>query len=150
MLRVVQDDPTRAELSSILDEVVPEGALRMLLAALDAEVDAYVESAKNDRDERGRALANRNGKARPRKVITGAGELEVRAPRVDDRRIDEQTGERVRFRSEILPPYVRRSPKVSNLLPLLYLHGLSSGDFIPALEESSAPRVGCPRPRSPG
>jgi putative transposase len=64
----------------------------------------------------------------------GAGKVEVKAPRVNDRRVD-QTGERRRFKSMILPPYMRRSPKVTEVLPLLYLHGLSSGDFVPALEE---------------
>ena len=134
MLRVVQDDATRAELVSILDEVIHEGALRMLIATLDAEVDVYVAAAKEERDEDGHALVTRNGKARLRKVMTGAGVLEIRAPRVDDRRVDDTEG-RVRFRSEILPPWARRSPKVSNVLPLLYLHGLSTGDFVPALEE---------------
>jgi putative transposase len=76
----------------------------------------------------------RNGRARERKVLLGAGAVEVKAPRVDDRRVDEVANRR-RFKSVILPPYMRRSPKVSEVLPLLYLHGLSSGDFLPALEE---------------
>ena len=59
----------------------------------------------------------------------------MKAPRVNDRRVEETTGERKRFRSVILPPYMRRSPKVSEVLPLLYLHGPSTGDFTPALEE---------------
>jgi putative transposase len=59
----------------------------------------------------------------------------VRAPRVDDRRVDDVTGERMRFRSSILPPWARKSPKVAEVLPLMYLHGMSSGDFAPALEE---------------
>ena len=63
-----------------------------------------------------------------------AGAIPVRAPRVDDRRVDPATGERARFRSVILPPWCRRSPKVAEVLPLLYLHGLSTGDFAPALE----------------
>ena len=76
----------------------------------------------------------RNGHARPREVTTVAGALEVPAPRVDDRRVDEATGERARFRSSILPPWCRKSPKITEVLPLLYLHGLSSKDFVPALE----------------
>jgi transposase-like protein len=68
-------------------------------------------------------------------VVTAAGPVEVRAPRVNDRRADEATGERKRFSSKILPPWCRTSPKVSEVLPLLYLHGLSSGDFVPALEQ---------------
>lgn len=68
-------------------------------------------------------------------MATAAGAIEVAAPRVNDRRIDESTGERRRFSSKILPPWCRKSPKVSEVLPLLYLHGLSSGDFGPALEQ---------------
>jgi putative transposase len=135
MLRVVQDEGTRAEFASVLDDIVREGALRMLVAALESEVDAYVTAAKTDRDDNARALVTRNGRGKKRTVVTGAGALEVQAPRVDDRRTDEDTGERVRFRSEILPPYARKSGKVSHVLPLLYLHGMSSGDFRPALTE---------------
>jgi putative transposase len=76
----------------------------------------------------------RNGHARQREVTTAAGSIPVRAPRVDDRRVDPQTSERLRFRSVLLPPWCRRSPKVAEVLPLLYLHGLSTGDFVPALE----------------
>jgi hypothetical protein len=85
-------------------------------------------------NEPGRALVVRNGHARKREVVWGAGAVEVRAPRVSECRLD-QNGNRRRFKSVILPSYMRRSPKVSELLPLLYLHGLSSGDFVPALEE---------------
>jgi putative transposase len=134
MLRVVQDEAERAELAGVLDEIVRDGARRMLAAALESEVGTYVAGAKEERDDKGHALVTRNGKARARTVVTGAGALAVRAPRVNDQRTDEQ-GERVRFASEILPPYARRSPKVSQVLPLLYLHGLSSGDFRPALAE---------------
>jgi putative transposase len=76
----------------------------------------------------------RNGHARRREVTTAAGAIPVRAPRVDDRRVDPVTGQRVRFRSVVLPPWCRKSPKVAAVLPLLYLHGLSTGDFAPALE----------------
>ncbi len=134
MLRVVQDEAERAEFAEALDEIVRDGARRMLAAALESEVDAYVVAAREEHDNKGHALVTRNGKARERTVVTGAGALEVRAPRVNDRRTDQQ-GERIRFASEILPPYVRKSPKVSQVLPLLYLHGLSSGDFRPALAE---------------
>lgn len=75
----------------------------------------------------------RNGYHQPRKVTTADGTVEVKAPRVNDKR--EATGERKRFSSAILPPWCRKSPKISEALPLLYLHGLSSGDFVPALEQ---------------
>jgi putative transposase len=106
----------------------------MLAAALEAEVDAYLAAHAAERDEHGRRLVVRNGHARQRQVTTAAGAVRVRAPRVDDRRVDPATGARVGFRSVILPPWCRKSPKVAEVLPLLYLHGLSTGDFVPALE----------------
>src|SRR5436309_7697283 len=106
----------------------------MLAAALEAEVDAYLAELAGERDEQGRRLVVRNGHAQPREVMTAAGAVQVRAQRVNDKRVDEQTGERRRFRSVVLPPWCRRSPKVAEVLPLLYLHGLSTGDFVPALE----------------
>ena len=135
MLRVHVDGAASAELATGLDEIVAEGARRMLAAALEAEVDAYVSSFLGEVDEHGRRLVVRNGHAEARSLVTGAGPLEVRAPRVDDRRMDEVTGEKMRFRSSILPPWARKSPKVAEVLPLMYLHGMSSGDFAPALEE---------------
>lgn len=135
MLRIVPDEGARTEFALTLDEIAREGARRMLAVALGAEAHAYVAAARGERDGRGHALVTRNGKARARQVVTVAGALEVSQPRVNDRRVDEGTGERSRFRSQILPPYVRRSPKVAEVLPLLYLHGLSSLDFVPALTE---------------
>src|SRR3954466_7662170 len=116
------------------DEIVLEGARRMLAAALEAEVDAYVAAFVEHRDERGRRLVVRNGRAEVRTITTAAGPIEVTAPRVNDRRVDD-AGERHRFRSAILTPWARKSPKVSEVLPLMYLHGMSSGDFAPALAE---------------
>jgi len=135
MLRVHVDEAADAELASTLDELVAEGARRMLAAALEAEVDIYVSSLADEVDEDGHRLVVRNGHALPRSLITGAGPIKVQTPRVNDRRVDEETGERCRFRSSILPPWARKSPKVAEVLPLLYLHGMSSGDFVPALEE---------------
>jgi transposase-like protein len=86
-------------------------------------------------DEEGHRLVVGNGRARARVIATGAGPIEVVAPRVNDRRVDEASGERHRFRSQILAPWCRKSPKVSEVLPLMYLHGMSSGDFVPALGE---------------
>jgi putative transposase len=135
MLRVHVEEAASAELSVGLDAIVAEGARRMLAAALEAEVDAYVSSFTGELDEHGHRLVVRNGHAEPRSLVTGAGPLEVQAPRINDRRVDEVTGERMRFRSSILPPWARKSPKVAEVLPLMYLHGMSSGDFVPALEE---------------
>src|SRR6476659_2339147 len=75
----------------------------------------------------------RNGSHESRTVTTSAGAVDVTAPRVNDRRVDPDTGERQRFCSSILPPWARKTPKIGEVLPLLYLHGLSSGDFVPAL-----------------
>jgi transposase-like protein len=117
--------------ASGLDEIAREGARRLLAVALEAEVADYI-ARHQERDENGRAQVVRNGKARPRKVTLGSGTIEVRAPRVDDRR-EAEDGSRQRFRSQILPPYMRRSPKVAEVLPILYLRGLSTGDFKEAL-----------------
>ena len=118
-----------------LDELAREGARRMIAAALEAEVDEYVSSFTDEVDEDGHRLVVRNGRARERKLTVGSGTVPIRAPRVNDKRIDEEIGERKRFSSRILPAYARRSPKVTEVLPILYLHGLSTGDFGPALRD---------------
>ena len=102
------------------------------MTALAVEVAQYVDAHQEARDEQGRRLVVRNGRARARKVTCGAGTLEVSAPRVHDKRVD-ATGQPQRFTSRILPPYMRRSPKVAEVLPILYLRGLSTGDFREAL-----------------
>jgi transposase-like protein len=118
---------TKAVCLSRLDEIAREGARRMLALALEAEVDEYLHRAREARDGQGHALVVRNGHARERSVTLGVGKLPVRAPRVEDRRPGE------RFSSRILPPYMRRSPQLDEALPVLYLKGLSSGDFGEAL-----------------
>jgi transposase-like protein len=79
-----------------------------------------------ERDDQGHRLVVRNGHAVARSLVTGAGPIEVRAPRVDDRRVDAETGDKMRFRPSILPPWARKSPKVAEVLPMMYLHGMSS------------------------
>jgi hypothetical protein len=135
MLKIVAEESTGEELSSTLDEICREGARRMLAAALELEVDEYVAGFQGEVDERGRRLVVRNGHARARTITTVAGAVEVTAPRVNDKRVDLDTGARHGFKSSIVPPWCRKSPKVSEVLPLLYLHGLSSRDFAPALTE---------------
>ena len=120
---------------SLLDELVRDGARQMLAAALQAEVATYVEAFAHEVDEAGRRLVVRNGYHQAREVSTAAGAVPVRQPRVNDQRIDEASGERKRFSSAILPAWARKSPQVAEVLPLLYLHGLSSLDFAPALEQ---------------
>ena len=132
-----QGQPTEAREGDgpVLDEIVRDGARRMLAAALQAEVDAYIEQFQAEVDEQGRRLVVRNGYHAQRLVTTAAGAVEVRQPRVNDKRVDEATGKRARFASAILPRWARKSAQVAEVLPLLYLHGLSSNDFAPALEQ---------------
>jgi putative transposase len=139
MLTVVHDSGSSNEDAgasrSLIDEIVRDGARQMLAAALAAEVAAYVDQFSDQLDEHGRRLVVRNGHHHQRDVLTAAGAVSVRAPRVNDRRVDPDTGERQRFSSAILPAWVRKSPQMSEVLPLLYLHGLSTSDFGPALEQ---------------
>jgi putative transposase len=116
--------------SPTLDELARQGAQEMLRQALELEVAAYLETHQ-ERDPQGHALVVRNGKGRARTVLCGTGALRVEAPRVNDRRV--RQGQRQRFTSQILPPYMRRSPKLAEVLPVLYLRGLSTGDFQEAL-----------------
>jgi len=141
MLKVAQEESESnahvpaAVGGSLLDELVRDGARAMLAAALQAEVAAYVEAHADQVDQAGHRLVVRNGHHAAREVTTAAGAVPVRAPRVNDKRTDEVTGERKRFSSAILPAWARKSPQVAEVLPLLYLHGLSSGDFGPALTQ---------------
>jgi transposase-like protein len=118
---------------SPLEQTLREGARQMLLQAIEAEVSEYVEAHGGEVDGNGRRLVVRNGYAQERTLVTGVGTLEVRAPRVEDKRIDEQ-GRKFRFHSQILPPYLRRTKGVEELIPWLYLKGISTGDFSEALE----------------
>src|SRR3954465_2109948 len=123
------------EIAVTLDELAREGARRMIATALEAEGGEHAERFADERDEDGKRLVVRNGRARERRVTVGSGTVALQAPRVNDKRIDEATGERQRFSSRILPAYARRSPKDNDVLPVLYLRGLSTGDFRPALEQ---------------
>lgn len=134
MLTVVHDAEPANELDrgvgrSLLDEIVRDGARQMPGAALQAEVAAYVEQFADQVDEHGRRLVVRNGHHHEREVLTAAGAVRVTAPRVNDHRVDADTGERQRFSSAILPAWARKSPQLTEVLPLLYLHGLSTSEF---------------------
>lgn len=130
MLKVVTSKAdARKEFELSLDEIAREGARRMLVHCLNLEVEDYISRHIEDRGDDGRRLVVRNGVSRPRTVTVGSGSIEIQAPRVDDRR------EGQRFTSAILPPYLRKSPKVESLLPVLYLKGLSTNDFKDALAE---------------
>ncbi len=123
------------EITQSLDALAREGARRMIQAALELEVEQHIQKMHHLCDDQEHAMVVRNGKSRPRTVHLGSGSVEIVAPRVHDRRPEE------RFSSKILPPYMRRSPQLSEALPVLYLRGLSTGDFseaIPALLGTNA------------
>ena len=124
-----------SEVAVTLDDLAREGARRMIAMALEAEVEEYVASFTEEVDVDGKRLVVRNGHARERRVTVGSGTVRIRAPRVNDKRVEEESGERKKFSSRILPAYARRSPKVTDVLPILYLRGLSTGDFAPALRD---------------
>lgn len=114
-----------------LDEIARQGAQTMLRMALSAEIDAYISSVEGTVLPDGRPAIVRNGTHRPRFVSVGCGQIEAVVPRTRDRR----TGSNDNFVSSIIPPYMRRSPKIDEVIPLLYLRGLSTGDIYPALSE---------------
>ena len=121
-----------ASSQDVLTGLLREGAQRLLAQAIEAEVAGYIEAHGDLRDAQGHRLVVRNGRKDERELQTGVGPVKVRQPRVDDRRIDEN-GERMRFTSSILPPYLRRTKSIEELIPWLYLKGISTGDFSEAL-----------------
>jgi transposase-like protein len=122
---------------SALDEILRRGAQRMLQAAIEAEVADYVEHHAHLADPlTGRRLVTRNGHQPERAIQSGLGDIRVTKPRVHDRR------DGVRFTSRILPPYMRRTPSVEALIPLLYLKGISTNDFPEALSAILGPQAG--------
>lgn len=129
MKLVTPKSDDRKDFELTLDEIAREGARRLLVHCLNLEVEDYINRHVEEVDENGRRLVVRNGVGRSRSITMGGGTVDVQAPRVDDRREGEK------FLSSILPPYLRKSPKVESLLPILYLKGLSTGDFKTALSE---------------
>ncbi len=105
----------------------------MLAAAIEDEVLEYVAGRTHLHDTEGRRLVRRNGYLPQRTIQTGIGPVDVQQPRVNDRRLD-QNGQRIRFSSKILPPYLRRTKSIDELIPWLYLKGISTGDFTEALQ----------------
>ena len=118
--------------SDVLTEILRDGAVKLLATAIETEVDTYIEQHAGQRDADGHRLVVRNGHKNARQIQTGIGPVTVRQPRVDDRRRDEN-GERIRFTSQILPPYLRKTKSLEELIPWLYLKGVSTGDFREAL-----------------
>jgi transposase-like protein len=124
--------PINSAPKDVLTELLREGARKMLELAIDEEVAAYIESHKHLKDDQGHRQVVRNGHHPQRSIQTGIGNIDVRQPRVNDTRIDDN-GERIQFKSSILPPYLRRSKSIEELIPWLYLKGISTGDFSDAL-----------------
>ena len=116
----------------VLTEILREGAQKLLAEAIEAEVEAYIDAHKDQRDTKSHRLVVRNGHKDERAIQTGLGQVKVRQPRVNDRRMG-ANGERIRFSSKILPPYLRKTRSIEELIPWLYLKGVSSGDFSEAL-----------------
>ncbi len=115
----------------LLDQLVRRGAQQMLQKAIEAEVQEFLQQHDDRRDEHGNRLVVRNGHKPSRKIVTGAGALEVQQPRVRDKSAHKD--QRVQFSSAILPPYLRRSKAIGEFIPWLYLKGISTGDFSEAL-----------------
>lgn len=128
----------QGESKDVLSELLKEGAQRLLAEALEAEVETHLERFAELRDERGHKQIVRNGYLPERMVQSGIGPVRVRQPRVEDRRIPAQ---REPFSSKILPPYLRRTRNVEDLIPWLYLKGISTGDFPEALAALLGPQA---------
>ena len=128
----IKTNPEENIVNHPLDEIVRKGAQSMLQHALDIEVDLFVERYQYILDDNGNRRIIRNGYNKQRKIVTGAGQIEVQTPRVDDRALIIQN--EPRFKSSIIPPYLRRTKNIDELLPVLYLKGISTGNFSEALE----------------
>ena len=115
-----------------LDELVREGARRMLQEAIDAEVDGFIDQHRDRRDDQGRRQVVRNGNLPARQIMTGAGQIEVTQGRVRDNTANPK--DRVQFSPTVLPAYLRRTDAIEELIPWLYLKGISTGDFAEALQ----------------
>ena len=123
----------------VLTEVLRSGARRLLAEAVEAEVAAWIDGRAHLEDQAGRQLVVRNGHLPERTIQTGIGPVEVKQPRVRDRRPADQ---REAFTSAILPPYLRKTKSLEGLIPWLYLKGVSTGDFAEALQALLGPRPG--------
>ena len=118
-----------AEFEDELTALLRRGAQQLLLQAVEAELEVFLENYRQLRDSSGRRAVVRNGYLPAREIMTGVGPVEIRVPRTRDR-----SGSGICFRSSLLPPYIKRTKSVENVLPWLYLKGISTGDFHEALE----------------
>ena len=123
---------TEPVVCATLEQIAREGARRALQKAIEDEVADYLNAHSQCLDDGGRRMVVRNGHKPPRTILSGLGPIEVKQPRVDDRRVDEN-GVRFRFTSKILPPYLRKTQSIEDLIPWLYLKGISTGEMSDAL-----------------
>ncbi len=134
-----------ANSQDLLTDVLRDGAQQLLAQAVEGEVASWIESHKQLVDENGRRLVVRNGHMPTRSLVTGVGSVAVTQPRVHDRRPEDTVGEDgqpvERFRSKILPPYLRKTKSMEELIPWLYLKGVSTGDFTEALQALLGPQA---------
>jgi len=141
----MQKDTTKTQVMSmtsrdVITDILRHGAQEMLATAIENEVAQYITDQKSLRDACGYRLVVRNGHLPARTIKTGIGPVEVQQPRVNDRQIGEN-GQRIRFSSKILPPYLRRTKSIDELIPWLYLKGISTGDFTEALQALLGPQA---------
>ena len=131
----LEEDQRSESRKNPLEDLLQEGARRLLQQAIGHEVDEYITAHRDEKDEDGRRMVVRNGSLPERELVTGIGAVGIKQPRVRDRREGEE------FSSRILPKYMRRVPSVDALIPALYLRGISTGDFSGALEAILGPRA---------
>jgi putative transposase len=122
----------------VLTALLRDGARRLLAEAVEAEVAAWIDTHADLKDQAGRRQVVRNGYLPERSIQTGLGDVPLKQPRVHDRR---DVGERVKFTSAILPPYLKRTKSLDELIPWLYLKGVSTGDFCEALQALLGPEA---------
>ncbi len=136
---ICKQNPEEFSFTSMLDEVVRSGAQKVLQKAVEVEVESFLEKYQYIMDEKGHRLVARNGHHNERTIATGAGPLNVRVPRVDDRIL--QNHDESRFKSNLIPPYLRRTKNMDEFLPFLYLKGVSTGSFVEVLEQLLGKKV---------
>lgn len=122
----------------VLLGILRQGARRLLAQSIEAEANDYIDRFRNCRDEQGHRLVVRNGYKPTRTIQTGLGDIPVRQPRIHDRRRDVE-GNKLNFESMIIPPYLRRTKSIDDMIPWLYLKGISTGDFPEALQALLGP-----------
>ena len=128
---VIKLEKPETIIKDLLTEILQKGSRRLLAAAVEAEIEGCIDFYKDLKDDLGRQRIIRNGYNPEREIQTGIGQIKVKVPRSRDRQPD---GEPIRFTSSILPPYLRRTRSIEELLPWLYLKGISTGDFKDTLE----------------